>query len=159
MGLDGREFSFRRSDITVLVAEMEALAAAANGQQWINIGPDVDERQVHTGSWAWRVFSSRGPVIPRVTWFPAHRHRGRMEPTQLGVSHATGAKAVERLAAAGVGLPAGWVTVEDHTRRGLVLAIPPGESHDVVVQFAMRAIRVLSPFEFDDHYLATIYRR
>jgi len=159
VSLQRTEISFRRSELDVVVSEMVRLADDADGDQWLNIGPDVNAGEVHTGSWLWRAFSSRGPVIPKVTWYPAHAVRDRVEPTQVGVAHATGAKAVGRLAEAGVEVPTGWVTVQDHTRRGLIFAVPPGGEHEVVVDFALRVVRVFSPFEFGEQYLATIWRR
>ena len=66
---------------------------------------------IHTGSLFWRMFSSRGPVIPKLTWVPAHTVRGRRQHTQVGLSHPTGANAIGRLGRAGVEIPSGWVTV------------------------------------------------
>lgn len=159
MALDTHEFSFGRDDVDLVTEQMTVLAAEADGHQWINIAPDVDSRDVHTGSWFWRALSSRGPVIPKVTWFPAHVVRGRVEPAQVGVMHATGGDAVTRLADHGVVVPEGWVTVQDHTRRGMVFAVPPESDQSDVVEFAMRTVRVLSPFEFGVSYLAVIGRR
>jgi hypothetical protein len=159
MSLDSREISFRIDDIDGIVADMIDLAQAADGQRWLNVGPDVDESQIPTGSVAWRIFSSRGPVIPKVTWLPEHTVKGKRQHTEVGIAHATGANAIGRLADAGVAVPTGWVTVQDHTRRGILFAVPPGDKPERVLTLAVRALRVLSPFDLEDRYLATFWRR
>ncbi len=159
MALESREVSFHHHDRESVLDGMTRLARDSDGQRWVNIEPDIDQGEIHTGSLFWRMFSSRGPVIPKLTWVPAHTVRGRRQHTQVGLSHATGANAIDRLGNAGVEIPSGWVTVQDHTRRGLLFALPDDQSPDVVVSLAVAAIRALSPFEFEDHYLATFWSR
>ncbi len=121
----------------------------------MNIVPDADDNEIHTGSTAWRIFSSRGPVIPQLTWFPSHPGRQRQEPAQLGLAHATGRGAMERLAEAGVAVPDSWELIQDHQKRGAVFVMGPDGDEGAVVEFAVVALRNLSPFGFEDAYLAT----
>jgi hypothetical protein len=159
MALQRREVSFHRHDSVRVADEMEELAGRSDGDRWVNIEPDVDESQIHTGSVFWRMFSSRGPVIPKLTWLPAHEVKGRRRHTEVGLTHATGAEAVPRLERAGVSVPEGWVTVQDHTRRGILFAVPDGDDVRNVISLAVDAIAVLSPFDFEGYYLATFWER
>ena len=150
-----RTFSFSSTDIEGIVSEMVVFARDADGRRWLNVVPDADESEIHTGSGLWRAFSSRGPVIPQLTWFPAHEHRGRPQPAQVGLAHATGKDAVIRLEAQGVPTPAGWHLTQDHQKRGIIFWLDDGVSPRSIIEFAMPALRQLSPFRFEDAYLAT----
>ena len=127
----------------------------ADGRRWLNVVPDADENEIHTGSAMWKVFSSRGPVIPQLTWFPAHEHRDQRQLAQVGLAHATGRGAMERLVEHGVDVPDRWRLVQDHQKRGVIFAIEDGAEVEPVLTFGMAAIRLLSPFQFEDAFLAT----
>lgn len=155
MGVERRTFTFGAGDSEGIVAEMRAMAAAATDSTWMNIVPDVAEHEIHTGSIFWRVLSSRGPVVPTFTWVPAHDVKGRRVHCQVGILHATGRDAVGRLADSRVALPEGWVLEQDHTKRGVIVAVPPTADEATIVDFAVRALPVLSPFAFEPYYEAT----
>jgi hypothetical protein len=158
MPIDRTVLGFRSDDLDAVVEEMARFADGADGRRWVNITPDVDEGDIATGSRVGRLFSGRGPVVPMATWFPAHLRRGATEPTQLGIAHAAGKDAVPRLGARGVVLPEDWVVVQDHQRRGIVIAVPPWASTEAVVGYVARALVVLSPFETSGDYLAVFNR-
>ena len=150
-----RTFSFSGIDIDGIADEMRSFADGADGKRWLNIVPDADEREVHTGSVFWRIFSSRGPVIPKLTWLPAHDGRQGREPHQVGLAHATGRAAVARLADHGVHAPDHWKVFQDHQKRGVLYAVQDGAPLDEIVAYAVAALPVLSPFAFEDAYIAT----
>ncbi len=150
-----RTFSFPSHDIDAMVGEMASFGQDADGRRWLNIIPDADETEIHTGSSAWRIFSSRGPMIPQLTWFPAHQHRDQHRPAQVGVAHATGRGAVERLGQNRVGVPSGWSVVQDHQKRGIIFVLEDDAGLTPIVEFAVSALRLLSPFRFEDSFLAT----
>ncbi len=150
-----RTFSFSSRDTGGVVAEMVDFTAGADGRRWLNIVPDADENEIHTGSIFWRTFSSRGPVIPQLTWFPAHDAKNGREPHQVGVAHATGRDAVDRLSASGVHAPDHWKLFQDHQKRGILYAARDGSPMDEIVAYAVGALRELSPFGFEDAFLAT----
>lgn len=158
MAIERTVTRFARHDLAAVVAEMADFAAGADGRRWVNIGPDVDEAQIATGSRVGRLFSGRGPVIPMATWFPEHARRGAVEPTQLGIAHAAGKDAVPRLAERGVTLPEDWVVVQDHQRRGIVVAVPPWAQVETVVRYVAEALVVLSPFDTRGAYVAVFNR-
>ena len=150
-----RTFTFSSADTAGIVAEMATFAEGADGRRWMNIVPDADEAEIHTGSVFWKMFSSRGPVIPTLTWFPAHESRQGQQPTQVGLAHATGRDALVRLADAGVSPPDGWRAVQDHQKRGIIFAVDPVSSLEAIVRFGVEALPELSPFAFEDAYIAT----
>ena len=64
-------------------------------------------------------------MVPVCTWVPGERSRNGIEHVALGIEHGSGIKAVERLRERGVRLPEGWEVMQDHPKRGLVVAVPP----------------------------------
>lgn len=150
-----RTFTFSSGDTAGILAEMAEFARGADGRRWLNIEPDADEREIHTGSIFWRAFSSRGPVIPKLTWLPSHETRQGLEPHQVGVAHATGRDALVRLAEAGVYPPDEWRAIQDHQKRGIIFGVHPDAPLDDIVEFAVGALRELSPFGFEDSFFAT----
>ncbi len=155
MAIRHRTFSFSSVDTAGITDEMRSFAVGADGRRWMNIVPDADEADIHTGSIAWRIFSSRGPVIPQFTWFPSHPGRQRQEPAQLGLAHATGRGAVERLEKAGLSAPGTWELIQDHQKRGIIFLMRPEADDGEIVEYATVALRHLSPFGFEDAFLAT----
>jgi len=155
MAIRHRTFSFSSIDTSGIADEMRLFGEGADGKRWLNIVPDADENEIHTGSTAWRLFSSRGPVIPQMTWFPAHPGRQRHEPAQVGLAHATGRGAVERMVEAGLSVPGTWELIQDHQKRGVVFLMRPDADLAGVVDYATVALRHLSPFGFEDAFLAT----
>ncbi len=66
-------------------------------------------------------FGNRAAPVSMATVMPAKKERRDSEGVTIGLMHPTGAKAVARLAEAGVEVPAGWVVRQDHARRGLLV--------------------------------------
>lgn len=150
MAVNRRDERFSTDDRERIAAAMAEFAIGADGRRWVNIQPDVDGRDdVSTGSWFGRALSSRGPVVPVLTWYPQHDRRHATEPTQVGIAHAAGKNAVPRLAQRGVRAPQAWVLVQDHQRQGILFAVPPGDWESETVRFAVEALDILSPFDVD----------
>jgi len=60
--------------------------------------------------------------VPLCTWTPGEVRRRGVEPASVGVQHAAGPKVVRRLAELGAPpVPDGWLVVQDHPKRGLVV--------------------------------------
>ncbi len=125
---------------------------------WVNIEPAVEEGDVHSSSVFWKVFSSRGPIIPKFTWVPSYEKKQQIMPGQIGITHPVGTKAVQRLKKFEVQIPSDWIVCQDHPKRGIVLSLPEIYSDEEVVNLAMGALRVLSPFEFHGKFLASVTR-
>ena len=158
MGIERRSLGFHRDYIEAIVEEMTCFAVGADGRRWVNVTPDVGDADIATGSRVGRLFSGRGPVVPMATWFPRHERRGGTEPTQLGIAHAAGKGAVPRLQERGVALPEDWVVIQDHQRRGIVVAVPPWAEVEAVVRYVAGALVVLSPFETGGELVAEFNR-
>ena len=62
------------------------------------------------------------------------------------------------LRARGVVLPDDWVVVQDHQRRGIVVAVPPWAQTAAVVRYVAGALVVLSPFETRGEFVAVFSR-
>jgi len=155
-----RQLEFRgddRDDRQPVVATMVELAALA-GTGWINFDAGVDkDTPVPPRSLLGNVLAARGPDLPHCSWVPEPN-----APTSIGIQHASGTKAVARLAAAGMPLPAGWRMMQDHPRRGLVLAVPASSAPDdldELLVWLLRAGRELSTVPLNGFWLATIHRR
>jgi hypothetical protein len=123
---------------------------------WVNIEPDVEEGEVHTGSLFWKMFSSRGPMVPKFTWVPSSIKKQQQVQAQIGITHPVGASAIKRLRDFQIEIPSKWHVQQDHPKRGIVISLPDGYEEEEVVLLAIRALRALSPFDFSKEYRASI---
>jgi len=148
---------FEHDDPGRVVEAMERMAAAGTG--WVNVEPAVHVEDVPAeGSGAFAFLSGRGPVVPFGTWTPGtSTRRGRREPAMLGLQHPAGSKAKPLLAELGHAVPAGWVVVQDHVRKGLVVAVPPEVGPADALAWLLGAAPVLSTIPLTGRWRATIY--
>ena len=104
------------------------LEVAGQPGSWLNIEPDVQDslRADVSGLFSW--FSARGAQVPVGTLVAASAR----SPASIGIDHGSGRGAGDRLVAAGIAGPSGWVLRQDHPKRGLVWESPtgPGNSRD-----------------------------
>ena len=120
--------AFRVDDTDVAVRAMDDLAATHRG--WINLLPAVPaDEEPPPPSPLVAVFSSDIHVVPVCTWVAGKAGRHGVRPDSVGVQHATGPRAIRRLASVGVPLPDGWRWTQDHPRRGNRLAISLERGH------------------------------
>ena len=156
MAIHFRTFNFPANnfeEVTTLLRENHHV----NGQNfWVHIEPAVEEGQVHSSSIFWRMFSSRGPVVPKFTWVPSYDRKEQTVPAQVGLTHPVGTQAVKRLREFNVHIPTSWTLNQDHPKRGIVISLPEAYSQDEVVQFAVSSLQILSPFEFDGNFVASV---
>lgn len=142
-------------DLAPLVAAMQELTDANAG--WINLLPEVEPgcepppRRITVA-----LFSARGDAVPLATW-SAPEAAGRR--ATVGIEHGSGPKALARLAAHDVPLPAGWLKVADHPRRGLVVTVPADADPSDVAWWLLTATHVLSVPPLTGSWLARVYRR
>ncbi|MGH9280095.1 MAG: hypothetical protein ACRD12_18600 [Acidimicrobiales bacterium] len=150
---------FEAADTAELVRHMEALTETHEG--WINLEPEVyaDEEDVpQPRRGLLSVFAPPAPSIPLGTWTPAPpSKRGRAQPATVGLQHPTGKRAKLALLDAGHPVPRGWVVLQDHARRGLVLAVPPEVGHAEMMAWLMRAGALLSVIPVTGRWKAAVY--
>ncbi|HEX5367447.1 MAG TPA: hypothetical protein VFW63_12390 [Acidimicrobiales bacterium] len=154
-----------------LVVRMVGLATSGAG--WVNLSPGLDVDVPPPGpSPLASLFGSRGPTVPLGTWAPAPRPDAA---ASVGIRHGRGPRAIGRLAARHVTVPAGWRVVQDHPKRGLVLAVPPrpGEPGpagggpgttlhddlDTVLRWLLRATAALCPVPRTGEWRAEVHER
>jgi len=142
--------------VAEVVSAMEAIGESGKG--WVNFEPAVDVDDVPAESGTFSLFSGRGPTVPLGTWTPGSTsRRGRVEPAMLGLQHPAGAKAKPLLATRGHPVPQGWVVVQDHVRKGLVVSVPPGVAPAEALQWLLRAARLLSTIPLTGRWRAAMY--
>jgi hypothetical protein len=151
---------FLTDDLTAVLARMADLAERQDG--WINFQPAVDVDDLppaRTGLAG--LITGRGPDVPLATWTPgaAPRGRNRGELPSIGLQHGAGPGARARLDAAGHPVPQGWVVLQDHAKRGLVVAVPPAVAHVELLEWLLRAAAVLSTVPLDRDWRAAVYVR
>ncbi|HEV2760858.1 MAG TPA: hypothetical protein VGV86_14960 [Acidimicrobiales bacterium] len=144
----------RAEEVVAVLTEM-----AETGRGWVNFEPAVHVDDVPAeGSGAFSLFSGRGPVVPLGTWTPGSlSRRGRREPAMLGLQHPAGSKAKPLLAELGNAVPEGWAVVQDHVRKGLVVAVPGDVGADVALEWLLRAARLLSTIPLTGGWRAAVY--
>lgn len=75
----------------------------------------------------------------------------------IGLQHPAGSKAKPLLAGLGHSVPDGWIVVQDHVRKGLVLALPDGVPPADALGWALRAGRLLSTVPLTGQWRAAVY--
>jgi hypothetical protein len=150
------EIPFDEAEPALVLDRMAVRTDAGKG--WINLLPAVsDDVEVPQSGGLLSFLAARGPSIPMATWSAgAISKRGPGRDT-IGLQHSSGPRAVARLADLGLGLPAGWVKVQDHPRRGLVVTMPPAQDHEDVLHWLLSAAHVLSAVPLTGHWLARVY--
>lgn len=150
------ELQFDEAEPTPIVTRMAQQTDAGAG--WINLLPEIDDDvEVPTSRSLFSFFSARGPSIPLATWAagaPGKRGPGR---ASIGIQHAAGPKALARLAGVGLVRPAGWVKVQDHPRRGVVITVPAGADNEDVLHWLLSATHALSTVPLTGGWLARVY--
>jgi hypothetical protein len=150
---------FDEGERSAVVQRMVVMATKREG--WANFTPGLDvdfpppSRPALTG-----LFTSRGPDVPLATWSPPDRPSER-EPAKIGIQHPRGPKAVEWLAGEGIAVPEGWRRLQDHPRRGLVLAVPHSTDPvelDATLDWLLRATGKLCPIRRTGEWRALCYR-
>lgn len=150
---------FHEDERDAVVQRMVIMATKRQG--WVNFTPGLDvdypppPRPALTG-----LFTARGPDVPLATWSPPTKSSER-EPATIGIQHPRGPRTVEWLANEGIPVPDGWRRLQDHPRRGLVLAVPPSiepDELDVTLDWLLRATGKLCPIRRTGEWRALCYR-
>jgi hypothetical protein len=155
---DVDRFEFTPADIGRVTGYLHHLTEA--GQGWINLLPGVDvdeEEQQVAPPGLFSLFSTRQPPVTMGTLVPARPTKRATNGVTVGLMHPTGAKAVARLASAGIAMPAGWLVRQDHARRGLVVLACHGAPETEVVGWALRAGAALCREGMTGQWQAVVY--
>ncbi len=135
---------FTGDDLARVTGFMARLAKAEEG--WINVlahTSDDDEQPTSLGFF--KLLGGGSIGLTMCTWVPGTRsRRGPVRPS-LGISHLAGRRAAALLHSLAIPVPEGWLIEQDHPRRGLVLRLPPEQSHEHVLVWSLQAVAALSP--------------
>lgn len=148
---------FTADDLDPVVRVMVAMAEAHDG--WVNFEPSIPVDDVPAAqAGAFSLFSGRGPAVPLGTWTPPPApRRGRGGPAMIGIQHGAGSRVKNRLAELDHPVPDGWVVMQDHARKGLVVAVPPTAGPTEVVRWLLAAATSLSAVPLTG-WRAAVYR-
>jgi hypothetical protein len=75
----------------------------------------------------------------------------------LGLQHPAGSKAKPLLAEWGHPVPTGWIVVQDHVRKGLVVSVPAGVTPGEALSWLLRAAKLLSTIPLTGRWRAAVY--
>jgi hypothetical protein len=138
-----------------VVEQMVTMAEAQRG--WLNVSPGLDmDVAPPERSALGQLLGSRGPTVPLGTWTPAQKR----DPAIVGIEHGEGPKAAEMLERRGTPIPPGWRVVQDHPKRGLVVAMPSpegAEALDSVLVWLLRATAALCSWPRTGEWRAACY--
>ena len=136
---------------------LATLRGAGNG--WINLLPGIDEDAVapEPSPGLFAFFGNRAAPVSMATVMPPTRQHADSEGVTVGIMHPTGAKALARLAEAGVALPQGWVVRQDHACRGLLVRTPPGADDAAIITWSVRAGAALCRADMTGQWRAVVY--
>jgi hypothetical protein len=151
-----RLVEFRVEDHSAVVAAMNQITTAHDG--WVNLHPQVrpeDEPPARSGL----TTLLAGPVhdVPVCTWVAGKLTNHGVQRDSVGVQHAAGARVLGRLATAGLTLPEGWALVQDHARRGLVVAPSPGTDDGAILDWLLEAGTILSAVRLSGEWQAEVH--
>jgi hypothetical protein len=113
------------------------------GERWANLTLEIDPDRYEEDNVLFSVVAARGPSAPLATITAATGGK-RPQAAAVGIQHRAGTKALEQLHAAGVRQPEIWRLVQDHPRRGLVLAVPADAPIVEVTTWLLEAMAVLN---------------
>ncbi|MHB8439313.1 MAG: hypothetical protein ACYDD4_09150 [Acidimicrobiales bacterium] len=157
MSKPSAEVEFRPPDIEAVADHMARLSAEHRG--WINLQPgfDEDDAPARASGVMGLLFASSVHDVPVCTWVAGHEGRNGLEPDELGVQHAAGARIVAELARRGLPVPVGWQPLQDHPRHGLVLRPPVGTSLLEQLQWLLAVGAELSSVPLTGEWLASVF--
>ena len=148
---------FRPPTIDRVTDALARLRAAGDG--WVNLLPGVDQDgaapEPQAGLFVF--FGNRAAPVTMATVIPAKKDQRQIEGMSVGLMHPTGAKAIARLAEAGVTTPDGWVVRQDHARRGLVLRTSVDAPESEIVTWCVRAGTALCRVDLTGEWQAVVY--
>lgn len=155
MAITKELLQFRAGDPDEIVERMRAMNARGDGKEWLNLQPWVDEESRPKLSLLRHIFSGRGTPIPTCTWVPGHPGATPPNIAQMGIQHGAGADALGTIRDGGIPMPEGWVPIQDHTKRGVVIEVPREAEVRDVLMFLIGASSVLAgDMELDDRWIA-----
>jgi hypothetical protein len=156
-GRQQKTIEFTPPDVEAVAHELRALRAAGGG--WVNLMPGIDEEasDVHPRAGLFAFFGNNAAPVTMTTVMPPKKDLSDTEGLTVGIMHPTGAKAVERLAEAGVTVPDGWRVRQDHARRGLLLQTPVDVTETEVIGWSVRAGTALCRAEMTGRWRAVVY--
>ncbi len=153
MAGDPAHVSFRRHEFDAVLPYMARLDEAHAG--WINFEAaiHVEDAPPPASGLFGTLFTSRGPDVPLVTWAPGElRKGGAVGRATVGILHPSGPGAAKR-----VDIPTGWVKLQDHSKKGLVLAVAAGTPHAELLDWVLGAAITLSVIPLTGEWRASIY--
>ena len=149
------EIPFDEDDLSPAEEAVARLAAAGTG--WVNLLPQVEPgEEPPPRSLFATIFSARGNAFPLATWAPSGDPGGR---SSLGLQHGGGPKALNFLAEHNHPLPAGWLKVSDHPRRGFVVTAPDGTEPEELVWWLLTAAQILTTVPLTGAWIARVYNQ
>ncbi|MDA8070634.1 MAG: hypothetical protein M0Z82_03310 [Actinomycetota bacterium] len=139
-----------------LVDLLRRFAACHDG--WANLQPLLPEGADLPPSRGLAILFGAPPVtVPVCTWVAGRPTRRGLRPDALGIQHASGPRAVNRLASAGLPLLPGWRWRQDNPRRGLVVDLPAGTDPGEAVMWLLSAGTRLCALELDGRWRARVH--
>lgn len=148
-----KQLEFNGDDPGEIISYMNLLSEARDG--WINLLPEKDATE-STGTLGFlTLFGGGSSGVTMCTWKPEAEEQRGGGRVSVGITHATGRRVSSQLTP--FTIPASWQVKQDHPLRGLVLSVPGDEPHAQVLEWALRTLRVLSPFARAGSWRADVY--
>jgi hypothetical protein len=156
MAISSTNIRFLSSERAEILGEMVKLESRVDGKTWFNLVPLVHEEDLVSENPLVKVFSAKGPPIPKGTWVPAATRRGGLRPGSVGLEHPRGRYAVRQLAEMGITPPDGFETKQDHARRGLIFEVSADVGAAEILDFLIDAARALAEVPVGERWIGQL---
>lgn len=150
------EIELRAGETDRLVELLRHFAERHDG--WVNLQPIPPDESTAVPTRGLAILFGAPPVVvPVCTWVAGASSRRGLRPDTLGIQHASGPRALSRLASSGLALPPGWRWRQDNPRRGVVVELPARTDPADALAWLLDAGTRLCAMELDGRWRARVH--
>ncbi len=154
------QFEFVPDSTELVLSWMSKLDEASDG--WMNLLPGLTDGSTRASTGLFGGFSALigqpTTMSTMGTYLPPKRSSQPGVGASIGLLHPCGSHGMGQLSRAGLDTPPTWKVRQDHSRRGIVLELPPGTLHSDAAAWLIEACTLLCRVQLTGSWQAVVYR-